>query len=152
MTAVIQRVSRASVSVGEERIADIGKGLLVLLGVGKDDDEKMADKLAEKIVNLRIMPDRSSGGKDEKGKMNKSVLEVGGEVLVVSQFTLLGDTSRGRRPSFVKAAEPEKAARLYESFVEAVKKRGVETKEGRFGEYMEVELVNDGPVTLVLSD
>lgn len=112
MIVVVQRVASASVSIKKIQVAKIGKGLLVLLGVAKDDKEQDAVKLAEKVVDLRIMPDRSSGGADEKGKMNRSVKDVSGELLVVSQFTLLADTSRGRRPSFINAAEPEKAERL----------------------------------------
>ncbi len=148
MKAVIQRVSRASVTVspgGEGEVTrSIGPGLMVLLGVGPEDGEGDGDYLARKIVNMRIFPDR-------QGKMNLSVLDRGGEILVVSQFTLYGDTRRGNRPSFNGSAPPEKAVPLYEYFVGVAEKllgRGIPT--GVFGAKMEVELVNDGPVTIIL--
>ena len=138
MRAVVQRVSSASVAVDGERLAAIGPGLLVLLGVGHDDTDEDADRLARKLLALRIFD-------DGERRMNVSVADAGGEVLCVSQFTLLADTSRGNRPSFVAAAGPELAERLYERVRAALGAQG-----GRFGARMAVELVNDGPVTLVL--
>jgi D-tyrosyl-tRNA(Tyr) deacylase len=126
-----------------EFVARIGKGLLVLLGVAKSDVESDADYLAEKIVNLRIF-------EDEKEKMNRSLIETSGSMLVVSQFTLLGDCKKGRRPSFINAAGPERANTLYEYFVENVSRKGVKVKTGRFGAMMDVHLINDGPVTLTI--
>ena len=143
MRAVLQRVSRARVVVGDEVIADVGRGLLVLLGVAPDDTEADGRWLADKVVGLRIFA-------DDDGKMNRSVLDVGGAVLVVSQFTLHGDCRKGRRPSFLGAAPPEIAVPRYEAFVNAVRAQGVPTATGRFGALMQVELVNDGPVTLIL--
>ncbi|MDK2882337.1 MAG: D-aminoacyl-tRNA deacylase [Bacillota bacterium] len=143
MRAVLQRVKKAKVSVGEEVVSSIGPGLVVLLGVAADDGVKDAIYLAEKTVNLRIF-------EDEEGKLNRSLLEVGGEVLVVSQFTLLGDCRKGRRPSFVDAAPPEIAEPLYQSYVEAVKKTGVKVTTGIFRTEMLVEIHNHGPVTLIL--
>jgi len=143
MRAVVQRVSRASVRVGEELTGEIGRGLLVLLGVGREDSEVDADYLAEKIAGLRIF-------EDEAGKMNRSVMEVGGAVLAVSQFTLFGDVRRGKRPSFDAAARPERARELYEYFVERVRGLGLRCETGRFQEMMEVELVNSGPVTILV--
>ncbi|HEX6985761.1 MAG TPA: D-aminoacyl-tRNA deacylase [Planctomycetaceae bacterium] len=143
MRAVVQRVSRASVTVGGEVVGAIGRGFLVLLGVTHDDTPADAEYLAEKVVGLRVF-------EDEAGKMNVSLAETGGACLVVSQFTLYGDCRRGRRPSFVAAAGPEQAERLYEAFVGAVRSRGVPVATGRFREHMDVELVNDGPVTLLL--
>lgn len=143
MRALIQRVSRARVTVGEEEVGRIGPGLLVLLGVGEGDGEEQVGQLVDKIVHLRIFP-------DDEGKMNRSLLDIGGQCLVVSQFTLYGDCRRGRRPSYSKAARPEVAERLYEAFIAAVRDRGVEVAAGRFGAMMAVELVNDGPVTLWL--
>jgi len=143
MRAVVQRVSRASVKVGEEITGEIGKGLLVLLGVEQGDSEDDAEYLAEKVVGLRAFEDAA-------GKMNISVVEVGGEVLAVSQFTLMGDVRRGKRPSFDAAARPETARDLYESFVERIRARGLRCETGRFQEMMEVELVNTGPVTILL--
>jgi D-tyrosyl-tRNA(Tyr) deacylase len=134
--ALVQRVQRASVTVDGERIAEIGEGFLVLLGVTHSDDEAVADKLADKVRNLRVFP-------DGEGRMNEPLGER--EVLVVSQFTLYGDTRRGNRPSFVRAAPPQQAERLYERFRERLGAQG-----GRFGAHMAVELVNDGPVTLLL--
>jgi D-tyrosyl-tRNA(Tyr) deacylase len=141
--AVLQRVKKAKVTVGEEVVSSIGPGLVVLLGVAADDGVKDAIYLAEKTVNLRIF-------EDEEGKLNRSLLEVGGEVLVVSQFTLLGDCRKGRRPSFVDAAPPEIAEPLYQSYVEAVKKTGVKVTTGIFRTEMLVEIHNHGPVTLIL--
>lgn len=143
MRACVQRVSRASVAVDGEVISQIGLGLLVLLGVGPEDDENSARALADKIVGLRIFD-------DGEGKMNRSLLDVGGELLVVSQFTLWGDCRKGRRPSFIGAAPPEMAERLYEAFVASAGAIGARVATGRFRAHMQVELVNDGPVTLLL--
>ena len=144
MRIVLQRVKEASVTVAGEKISDIGPGLLLLVGVADGDGEREADWLAEKTAGLRIMP-------DEDGKMNLSVRDTGGAVLAVSQFTLLADTRKGKRPSFVKAAPPEEAARLFDSFCERLLSAGVaEVETGRFGAMMDVHLVNDGPVTIVL--
>ena len=143
MRAVIQRVKSSSVTVGDETVGKIDSGLLVLLGVAKPDQSADADFLAEKIVNLRIF-------EDEQGKMNRSLIDIGGEMLVVSQFTLLGDCRKGRRPSFIDAAGPDKANELYEHFVAQVRKTSVHVATGRFRAMMEVSLINDGPVTLIL--
>lgn len=143
MRAVVQRVSRSKVTVAGEVVGSIGRGLLVLLGVEQDDVEDDARTLADKIVALRIFD-------DAEGKMNLSLADVAGEMLVVSQFTLLGDCRKGRRPSFVAAAAPEKANELYEAFVAAVGVQGIPVATGRFRAMMDVELVNDGPVTLLL--
>ena len=143
MRAVIQRVKSSSVVVDDEVIGNIGNGLLVLLGVAKTDKPHDAEYLAEKIVNLRIF-------EDDNSKMNRSLLDIGGEMLVVSQFTLLGDCKKGRRPSFVNAAEPNTASKLYEQFVLKVREKGVLVKTGRFRALMDVSLTNYGPVTLIL--
>lgn len=143
MRAVLQRVSRAKVTVAGETVGEIARGWLVLLGVGPSDTPKQVDWLADKIANLRAFPDAD-------GKMNLSVQDVAGGVLVVSQFTLYGDCSKGRRPSFVGAAPPALAEPLYEALVTALKRFGVPVAHGRFGADMQVELVNDGPVTLVI--
>lgn len=143
MKALIQRVSRADVSVDGESAGRIGDGLLVLLGVGHEDTEKQADLLVQKVVNLRIF-------EDENAKMNRSLADIQGELLVVSQFTLMADTKKGRRPSFVNAAPPEQADRLYMSFVEKAREKGIKTETGSFGAMMEVCLVNHGPVTIML--
>jgi D-tyrosyl-tRNA(Tyr) deacylase len=143
MRAVIQRVSRASVTVDGETVGEIGAGLLVLLGVSVDDSEADAGYLAEKTVNLRIF-------EDEAGKMNRSLVEFGGGLLVVSQFTLYGDARKGRRPSFIKAALPERANELYEHFVDRSREFVGKVECGRFQAMMDVELVNDGPVTILL--
>ena len=143
MRAVVQRVSRAQVSVAGETVAKIDAGLLVLLGVGCTDSETDADYLVEKLVGLRVF-------QDDGGKMNLAVGEVGGSVLVVSQFTLYGDVRRGKRPSFDAAARPEKARQLYEYFVGRIRTAGLRCETGRFQEMMQVELVNDGPVTILL--
>lgn len=143
MRAVVQRVVESAVAVDGRTIGSIGKGLLVLLGVSKDDTPADADYLAEKIVNLRIFS-------DDDGKMNRSLLETWGEMLVVSQFTLLGNCAKGRRPSFVDAAGPEMANALYEHFAAAVREKGVAVETGEFGAMMAVSLINDGPVTLIL--
>ena len=143
MRAVVQRVSRARVTVGQLTTGEIGLGLLVLLGVGRQDTEQDCVYLAEKIVGLRIF-------EDEDGKMNRSVVEVGGSVLAVSQFTLYGDVRRGKRPSFDDAAPPEPARRFYEFFVERIRAAGLRCETGKFQEMMQVELVNEGPVTILL--
>ena len=143
MRAVVQRVSRARVTVNSEVAGQIGRGLLVLLGVARDDVEADAVYLADKISGLRIF-------EDDDGKMNRSVAEAGGAVLVVSQFTLYGDVRRGKRPSFDAAAPPETARRLYEFFVEQIRAAGLACETGRFQEMMQVELVNEGPVTILL--
>jgi D-tyrosyl-tRNA(Tyr) deacylase len=143
MRALIQRVSRARVRVDEETVGEIGHGLLVLVGITHDDNAEQAKWLAEKIVSLRIFA-------DDEGKMNRDVGEAGGAMLIVSQFTLYGDARKGRRPSFVAAAGPDKAIPLYEAFIDAVKALGIRTATGRFGAMMQVELINDGPVTLMV--
>jgi D-tyrosyl-tRNA(Tyr) deacylase len=143
MRAVVQRVSRASVKVRGELAGEIGIGLLVLLGVGQEDSEADADYLAQKVAGLRIF-------EDDGGKMNLSVTDAGGAVLAVSQFTLFGDVRRGKRPSFDAAARPERARELYQYFVERVRGLGLRCETGRFQEMMEVELVNTGPVTILL--
>ncbi|MBI5374144.1 MAG: D-tyrosyl-tRNA(Tyr) deacylase [Candidatus Schekmanbacteria bacterium] len=143
MKAVIQRVSNAKVEVDGKLCSSIGQGLLVLLGVSEDDNEDNADYVAEKTANLRIF-------EDSDGKMNLSCIDISGEVLVVSQFTLLGDTRKGRRPSFVKAAKPEKAIPLYEMFVKKISTYGIPVKTGIFGAMMDVELINAGPVTIII--
>ena len=143
MRAVVQRVSRASVVVDGETVGRIDKGLLVLLGIADDDTQQDVIYLAQKIAGLRIF-------EDGQGKMNLSLSDVGGGMLVVSQFTLLGDCRKGRRPSFVRAARPEKAQALYGSFVAEVRGQGIAVETGRFQEHMQVELVNDGPVTLLV--
>jgi len=143
MRAVVQRVSEASVTVDGQPVSAIGPGLLVLLGVGKEDAEADADYLADKIVNLRIF-------EDDAGQMNRSVLDLKGAILVVSQFTLYGDVRRGRRPGFSSAASPEEANRLYRYLVTRVAAAGLEVKEGIFRAMMDVRLVNHGPVTLLL--
>lgn len=143
MRAVVQRVSNAEVRVDGQVVGRIGPGLLVLLGVGKGDAEADADYLADKVVNLRVFP-------DEQGQMNRSVLDAGGAVLVVSQFTLHGDCRRGRRPGYSDAAPPEQASRLYAHFVTRVRDSSVPTEAGVFRAMMDVALVNQGPVTLLL--
>ncbi len=144
MRAVIQRVSRAAVDVDERRTGEIGAGLLVLLGLHRDDTEAHAEKLAAKLVELRCFT-------DEAGKMNRSCRDVDGEVLVVSQFTLYGDCRKGRRPSYTDAAPPDKADALYECVVEQLRRLGVrKVATGEFGAMMSVSLVNDGPVTLIV--
>jgi D-tyrosyl-tRNA(Tyr) deacylase len=143
MRAVVQRVTRASVKVDNEITGEIGSGLLVLLGVAQDDAEADADYLAEKIAGLRIF-------EDDTGKMNLSVVDAGGAVLAVSQFTLFGDVRRGKRPSFDAAARPERARELYEYFVERVRAAGLRCEVGRFQAMMDVEMVNSGPVTILL--
>ena len=143
MRAVIQRVKESSVKIENQIIGQTGAGLLVLLGVAKGDRPSDADYLVNKIANLRIF-------EDEKGKMNRSLSETGGEMMIVSQFTLLADCRKGRRPSFVKAAEPEVATGLYEYFVKQVRSLGITVATGRFRAMMEVALINEGPVTIIL--
>jgi D-tyrosyl-tRNA(Tyr) deacylase len=143
MRAVIQRVKEARVEVKGRTVGAIGPGLLVLLGVGRDDTEKDCDYLAGKVTHLRIFS-------DDRGLMNKSLLETGGAVLIVSQFTLWGDSRKGRRPSFVRAAEPDTARTLYEHFVSLLRRNGLSVATGIFQEMMDVHLINDGPVTLIL--
>lgn len=143
MRAVVQRVARARVNVGNDLAGEIGSGLLVLLGVSKNDTEADADYLADKIIGLRVFEDAG-------GKMNRAVQEAEGGVLVVSQFTLYGDVRHGKRPSFDAAAPPERARALYEYFVERIRAAGLRCETGRFQEMMQVELVNDGPVTILL--
>lgn len=143
MRVVIQRVQRAKVTVAGEIVGEIARGWLVLLGIAPADTQKQVDWLAEKVANLRAF-------EDQDGKMNLSVSDVGGSVLVVSQFTLLGDCRKGRRPSFIQAAAPELAERLYETFVAAIGVQGIPVATGKFRAMMQVELVNDGPVTILL--
>ena len=143
MRAVVQRVQRAEVRVKGEVIGRIGPGLVVLVGIAQTDSDADLKVLAEKIVNLRVF-------EDEQGKMNRSLLESGGQVLCVSQFTLYGDCRKGRRPSYDQAAGPEAARRLYDDFVVALRAHGIPVATGQFQAMMEVELVNDGPVTLLL--
>ena len=143
MRAVVQRVSRAQVTVDNEIIGEIDRGLLILLGVSANDDECDADYLVDKITSLRVFDDGF-------GKMNLSLAETGGEMLVVSQFTLYGDTRRGRRPSYINAAQPDKANELYEHFVKKCREKITKVATGRFQAMMDVELVNDGPVTIIL--
>ena len=144
MIAVIQRCSRGKVTVSEKVVGEIAHGLVILLGVQKADIENDADFLVNKISDLRVFS-------DENDKMNLSIKDVGGSALVISQFTLCGDTKKGRRPSFIKAAPPEDGNRLYEYFMSEMKKEGVPVQSGEFGAMMDVELVNDGPVTFVLN-
>lgn len=144
MRALLQRVTRASVDVEAERVAEIGAGLLVLLGVGRGDDQSVADELATRVASLRIF-------RDDAGRTNRSILEVGGSALVVSQFTLYAETSRGRRPGFTDAGPPELAEALYRRFADRLRAAGIaEVQTGRFGAEMRVELVNDGPFTIWL--
>lgn len=143
MIAVVQRVKNSSVEVNGRNVGSIGAGLLVLLGVAESDNESDIAYLAEKIVNLRIFP-------DDQGRMNRSLPDAGGQMLVVSQFTLLGDCRKGRRPSFVAAAPPEKAEAFYTQFVEKVRQKGISVETGQFQAMMDVSLVNDGPVSLIV--
>ncbi|MES9687056.1 D-aminoacyl-tRNA deacylase, partial [Bacillus sp. JJ353] len=143
MKLVVQRVTDASVTVGGEIVGKIGLGLLVLVGVTHDDTREDAEYLAEKLVNLRIF-------EDEAEKMNLSLLDVGGSVLSVSQFTLYGDTKKGRRPNFTKAARPDAARKLYEEWNTLLREKGVPVETGRFGEMMDVKLTNSGPVTFIM--
>ena len=143
MIALIQRVKRGKVTVEEEIYSEIGQGYVIFLGIYQGDTEKEVEKLAEKITNLRIMSDTA-------GKMNLSILDVKGNILVVSQFTLTADLTFGRRPSFIKAKEPKEAEKLYSLFVEKLKNKGVPVKTGKFGEMMDVEILNSGPVTIII--
>jgi D-tyrosyl-tRNA(Tyr) deacylase len=143
MRVVVQRVLEAAVKIGDNIVGQIGRGLLVYLGVGKGDGLQDAEFIADKLVNLRIFA-------DEAGKMNRSVLDVGGEILLVSNFTLHGDCRKGRRPGFDAAADPTLAQQLYEKVIELVSQRGVAVQKGIFGEYMHVSSINDGPVTFLL--
>ena len=143
MRAVVQRVSSSKVTVDGEVIGNINKGLLVLLGVTHEDTSKDVDYIIDKVLNLRIF-------EDENEKMNLSLKDVSGELLVVSQFTLYGDCRKGRRPSFSSAARPEVATKLYEEFIEKARKEGIVTQTGQFGAHMMVDLTNDGPVTILL--
>ena len=143
MRLVVQRVGRASVDVAGERIAEIGAGLLLLVGIASEDEDVDLRRAADRVVHLRIF-------QDDEGRMNRSLLDVGGRILAVSQFTLYGDTRKGRRPSFVGAAAPEVAEPVFDRFVDALRAEGVDVETGRFGAKMAVELLNDGPVTLVI--
>ena len=143
MKALLQRVTTASVSLGDEEVGRVGRGLVVFLGVASGDTEKDAQYLAQKIANLRIFS-------DEEGKFNLSALDINGELLLVSQFTLLADTRKGRRPSFIQAAPPAQAEELFEYFVEQTRATGLKVETGRFQQYMQVEIHNDGPVTILL--
>lgn len=144
MRVLLQRVSRASVRVAGRTVGSVGRGHVLLVGFREGDTEEQARWMADKVLELRVFP-------DEAGKMNRSLLDVGGDLLVVSQFTLYGDTRKGRRPSFVHAADPDRAVPLYERFVELLRARAPgAVATGSFGALMEVELVNDGPVTLLL--
>jgi len=143
MRVVVQRVLEAAVKIGDNVVGQIGRGLLAYLGVGKGDGPQDAEFIADKLVNLRIFA-------DEAGKMNRSVMDVGGEILLVSNFTLHGDCRKGRRPGFDGAAEPMLAQQLYEKVIELVSRRGVVIQKGIFGEYMHVSSINDGPVTFLL--
>jgi D-tyrosyl-tRNA(Tyr) deacylase len=143
MRALLQRTTGASVRTDGDQVASIGQGLVVLLGVGHDDDASTADALAERVARLRIF-------RDDEGRTNRSLIDVRGEALVVSQFTLFADTSRGRRPGFTGAAGPEQAERLYQRFAASLREHDVQVETGRFGAEMAVELVNDGPFTIWL--
>jgi D-tyrosyl-tRNA(Tyr) deacylase len=143
MRVVLQRVAHATVAVAGERVAEIGRGFLLLVGAGREDLEDEPERLAEKIANLRVFA-------DDAGKMNLALRDVGGEVLVVSQFTLYGDVRKGRRPSWTSAADPEAASARVEALARALEARGLQVGRGVFGAHMEVELLNEGPVTLVL--
>ena len=145
MKVLIQRVKKASVTIDGKLFSSINKGILALLGIEKGDSEEQAEKLARKVVNLRIFP-------DENDKMNLSLIDIKGEMLIVSQFTLCGDCKKGTRPSFDKSAPPDIANMLYEEFIKKVKDSGISASTGSFGAMMDVELINDGPVTFMLSD
>lgn len=143
MRAVVQRVSQASVKVNNEIVGEIANGLLVLLGVGKEDDTKDLDYMVEKILGLRIF-------EDEQGKMNLSLMDIGGEILIISQFTLFGDVKKGKRPSFTTSGDPEIAEKMYMQFIDKCIEKGVSTEKGIFGADMKVNLTNDGPVTILI--
>lgn len=143
MRSVVQRVTKAKVSVEEEVVGKIENGLMILLGIEDNDEIKDIEYMVDKVINLRIF-------EDEDGKMNKSVIDTGGSILAVSQFTLLGDARKGRRPSFINAALPEKAIPLYELFLKKIQEKNINIQQGIFGAEMQVELINDGPVTILL--
>jgi D-tyrosyl-tRNA(Tyr) deacylase len=143
MRAVIQRVAKASVTVDEKTVGQIGEGFLVLIGIGQEDGAADAEAIVDKMLGLRIFP-------DDENRMNRSVIDVGGSVLVVSQFTLLADVRKGRRPSFTNAAPPDRADALVDEIVGLIRRRGVAVETGRFGAMMDVELLNAGPVTIVI--
>ncbi|MBI5571009.1 MAG: D-tyrosyl-tRNA(Tyr) deacylase [Desulfomonile tiedjei] len=143
MRAVVQRVSRAGVSVNGTRVSEIGPGMLVLIAAAKEDGPEQIRWMADKLIGLRIFP-------DEAEKLNLSLMQVGGSMLIVSQFTLYGDCRKGRRPSYAAAAPPQEAEGIYKSFIDAVRSQGIPVQEGVFGAMMEVELLNDGPVTLIV--
>lgn len=143
MRAVVQRVSRAGVSVNGTRVSEIGPGMLVLIAAAKEDGPEQIRWMADKLIGLRIFP-------DEAEKLNLSLMQVGGSMLIVSQFTLYGDCRKGRRPSYAAAAPPQEAEGIYKSFIDAVRSQGISVQEGVFGAMMEVELLNDGPVTLIV--
>ncbi|HIU52122.1 MAG TPA: D-tyrosyl-tRNA(Tyr) deacylase [Candidatus Merdicola faecigallinarum] len=145
MKLVVQRVKQAEVKVKENSVGKIEKGFLILLGVTHEDAKENVDKLVKKVCGLRVF-------EDQNGKMNLSIKDIGGELLIVSQFTLYADTKKGNRPSFVKAAAPEKANELYEYFISECKKNGIKVETGEFGAHMEVSLVNDGPVTIIIEE
>ncbi|MDI6865116.1 D-aminoacyl-tRNA deacylase [Thermodesulfovibrio yellowstonii] len=144
MIALLQRVSKASVEVEGETISEIGKGILVFLGIDKKDTKKDVEYLADKVINLRIFEDNNS-------KMNLSIKDVGGEIMVVSEFTLTGDCRKGNRPSFDKAMPPEEAEKLYRDFIDSLRSKGIPVKEGIFRSFMYVSLINEGPVTFILN-
>ena len=143
MRLVVQRVSRAAVKVENKSIGEVEKGLLILLGIGPSDTDAMIDFFIEKIINLRIFDDAD-------GKMNNSLVDIGGQLLVVSQFTLYADCRKGRRPGFTEAANPEIGLAMYKKFIQQCRAKGIKTEEGKFGEHMLVDFVNDGPVTIIL--
>src|SRR5690554_3355462 len=143
MRAVVQRVSEASVKVEGNIVGEIDKGLLVLLGVGEEDNDKDLEYMVDKVLGLRIF-------EDDNGKMNLSLLDIGGEILIISQFTLYGDVRKGKRPSFTKSAHPDIAKDIYLKFVEKCKEKGIKIEEGIFGANMDVSLINDGPVTIII--
>lgn len=144
MIALVQRVNKASVEVGGETISEIGEGILVFLGIDKNDSKKDVEYLADKVVNLRIFEDNNS-------KMNLSIKDVGGEIMVISEFTLAGDCKKGNRPSFDKAMPPEEAEKLYRDFIDSLRSKGIPVKEGVFRSFMHVSLINEGPVTFILN-
>ena len=146
MKVLIQRVKKASVTIDNEKISAIGRGILIFLGIKTGDTEKDIGRLTEKIINLRIFPMNKGGG-----KFDKSLLDIGGEALIVSQFTLYGDCSKGRRPSFTESASPQEAEIMYNKFVQKFEKTGIKTQTGKFQAMMDISLVNDGPVTLMLA-
>ncbi|MGD9211815.1 MAG: D-aminoacyl-tRNA deacylase [Desulfobacteraceae bacterium] len=143
MRAVIQRVSKSTVSIDNHVVGQIGAGLTILLGISQDDSEKDVHYLVDKIAHLRIF-------EDEKGKMNRSLVDVGGAVLIISQFTLLADCRKGRRPSFIQAAAPKMADQLYKHFIERMITHGIDVQTGRFGAMMQVSIINEGPVTIIM--